>query len=204
MVKRLLSLRNQPRQERSQETMENIIQATAHILEKEGFEKTSTNKIAAKAGVSIGSLYQYFSTKESILSLLMEKYIENQMNIMDKALKEKNSADLESTIRAIICATLESKRKNRRFTKIFAQKIFDLNKLNLLKKLDEYSMKLFKEHIEKFSTQLRQENLDLSLYIIIQCVKLVPVTLMFNNEFDLDHQKLEDELVHLTYQYLRK
>ena len=53
-------LRKSPAQSRSRATVEAILDAAAHILVTQGFAAASTNRIAEKAGVSIGSLYQYF------------------------------------------------------------------------------------------------------------------------------------------------
>src|SRR5215469_4101466 len=58
--------RKSPAQKRSQLTVAALLKATAHILVKEGYESASTNRIAEAAGVSIGSLYQYFPSKEAL------------------------------------------------------------------------------------------------------------------------------------------
>ncbi len=57
--------RKLPKQERSQATVEAILTATTHILTEEGYNKLTTNRVAELAGVSIGSLYQYFPNKEA-------------------------------------------------------------------------------------------------------------------------------------------
>jgi AcrR family transcriptional regulator len=59
--------RRLPRQARSRATIEAILEATAQILEAEGEAAFNTNRIAERAGVSVGSLYQYFPDKQSIL-----------------------------------------------------------------------------------------------------------------------------------------
>jgi hypothetical protein len=61
------TMRRVPRQERSRLLVDCIRIAAAEILEKNGPEALTTNNIAARAGVSIGSLYQYFANKEEIL-----------------------------------------------------------------------------------------------------------------------------------------
>lgn len=66
-------LRREPSQARAQATMETLYEATAQIVEQEGLEALSTNKIAAKAGFSIGTLYQYFPTKEAILTAIINR-----------------------------------------------------------------------------------------------------------------------------------
>ena len=197
-------MRKEPNQDRAIDTMDSILKATAHILEKEGFEKTSTNKIAAKAGVSIGSLYQYFPTKDSILALLMDRYMKSEIEMIDRVLKEKNSRTLNETIRDLMVAVMKSKKVSKRFTKIFAQKLFGFDKIDALKKVDDHMLALFKAHIKPFEAEIRTENLDMALWMSIQCVKVIPVSIMFNDNYDLEDPVVLDEMVHLIYQYLKK
>ncbi len=66
------SLRREPTQERAQHTIHTIFQATAQIVQDEGEQALNTNKIAAKAGFSIGTLYQYFKSKDSIVEAMIQ------------------------------------------------------------------------------------------------------------------------------------
>jgi AcrR family transcriptional regulator len=59
--------RKQPKQDRSQATVQAILTATTHILTEDGYDQLTTNRVAERAGVSIGSLYQYFPNKEASL-----------------------------------------------------------------------------------------------------------------------------------------
>src|SRR5580698_3835386 len=68
-----LNARKTPRQKRSVATVGAILDAAARILEKQGFDAYSTNAVAARAGVSIGSLYQYFPGKDAITRALIER-----------------------------------------------------------------------------------------------------------------------------------
>ncbi|MCQ8230348.1 TetR/AcrR family transcriptional regulator [Pantoea trifolii] len=70
---RRLNPRKMPSQPRSTHTVEAIIEGAAHILEQHGLEGYTTNAIAARAGVSIGSLYQYFPTKDAVTVALIER-----------------------------------------------------------------------------------------------------------------------------------
>lgn len=62
--------RKMPKQARAQHTVAAILEATARILEERGLEAANTNAIAARAGISVGSLYQYFGSKDAILAQL--------------------------------------------------------------------------------------------------------------------------------------
>jgi len=66
-------LRKRPRQARSQATLEAIVEATARILSEDGERALTTNRIAERAGVSVGSLYQYFPDRKAIVRALLER-----------------------------------------------------------------------------------------------------------------------------------
>lgn len=69
----LTDLRKSPRQKRAAATFEAIVEAAAHILRQDGAEALTTNAVAARAGVSIGSLYQYFPNKQAIVRALIAR-----------------------------------------------------------------------------------------------------------------------------------
>ncbi|MGA8744412.1 MAG: TetR/AcrR family transcriptional regulator [Solirubrobacterales bacterium] len=66
----------EPRQARSRETFDAILAAAAQVFERQGYAGATTNRIAERAGVSIGSLYQYFPNKDAILFALAERHLE--------------------------------------------------------------------------------------------------------------------------------
>ncbi len=66
--------RRPPKQSRARATVADILAATARILERDGYEAVTTNEIARVAGVGVGSLYQYFATKEAVVEALQEQH----------------------------------------------------------------------------------------------------------------------------------
>lgn len=69
-----MSMKKQPKQARSQDTVDVLLEGTARILRREGRKGLTTNRVAKVAGVSVGSLYQYFPNKESLVDALRERY----------------------------------------------------------------------------------------------------------------------------------
>ncbi|MFO0608454.1 MAG: TetR/AcrR family transcriptional regulator [Polyangiales bacterium] len=65
--------RKQAKQERSRSTIDVLLEATARVVSQAGLDRATTNRIAEVAGVSVGSLYQYFPGKESLLAALIER-----------------------------------------------------------------------------------------------------------------------------------
>jgi AcrR family transcriptional regulator len=100
--------RKKPRQERSRETVAVILEAAARIFAEHGYAAGTTNRIAAKAGVSIGSLYEYFPNKDALLVALMEAHIAEGQAILAEAATEVLVPDLplrqvaERLVRAMI------------------------------------------------------------------------------------------------------
>lgn len=72
-----LKPRREPVQGRSRETVTAIVEAAAQVFERYGYAAGTTNRIAERAGVSIGSLYQYFPNKDAILVALTERHLED-------------------------------------------------------------------------------------------------------------------------------
>ena len=83
-------------QERSRLTVDALIEATARILVREGFDKASTNRIAEVAGVSIGSLYQYYPSKEALVAAVIVRHNQEIMRLV-------RGADLK--IATFVCVT---------------------------------------------------------------------------------------------------
>jgi AcrR family transcriptional regulator len=72
---RRLQPRKLPKQARSQTTVEAILEAAAQVFERHGYAAGTTNRIAERAGVSIGSVYQYFPNKDAILVALVHQHL---------------------------------------------------------------------------------------------------------------------------------
>ncbi|AMS39439.1 MULTISPECIES: TetR/AcrR family transcriptional regulator [Aminobacter] len=86
-------MRKLPRQGRSQATVEAIIEAGAHILGEKGWDDFSTNKVAELAGVSIGSLYQYFPDKQSLVEAIRRRHLDDCLAVMRGSLREGKAVE---------------------------------------------------------------------------------------------------------------
>lgn len=101
-----INKRKKPHQERAQATVTAIMEASAHILVECGHSALNTNLIAERAGVSIGSLYQYFPNKEAIMTELIRHKREQMLIGLDMALVDAGSGQFESTLEAVLTAII--------------------------------------------------------------------------------------------------
>jgi AcrR family transcriptional regulator len=101
-----LKPRKLPRQARSQATVEAILEASARILGETGYAGLSTNGIARRAGVSIGSLYEFFPNRDAILLALTQQRLaalERDVRAgVERALARRGAGAVEGLIRAIV------------------------------------------------------------------------------------------------------
>jgi AcrR family transcriptional regulator len=99
-----LSPRKSPRQARAVATQDAIIVAAAHIIAKGGLSAFNTNAVAERAGVSIGSLYQYFPNKDALMVALIEHSQRQQLARVKAAAAMVGNADLQTIIRMLVRA----------------------------------------------------------------------------------------------------
>jgi len=80
--------RKRPLQGRSRVTVDAILEAAAQVLERDGYAATTTDLIAERAGVSIGSLYQYFPNKDAVLLALTQRHADEAQSVLEPLLAE--------------------------------------------------------------------------------------------------------------------
>jgi AcrR family transcriptional regulator len=93
-------LKKQPKQDRSRETVETIIEATTRIIESDGLAGLSTNRVAEVAGVSVGSLYQYFPNKEALVEEVRVRFGARFQRVMLELLGRLPGLGLREAIHA--------------------------------------------------------------------------------------------------------
>ncbi len=95
------SLRKEPKQRRSQILVDAVAEAATRILPKVGVSGATTNRIAEMAGVSIGSLYQYFPSKESILARAIERDLQKRERAFRNVLEQTKDEPLAGVVEAL-------------------------------------------------------------------------------------------------------
>jgi AcrR family transcriptional regulator len=102
----VINKRKSPRQERAQATVAAILEASAHILVERGHGALNTNQIAVRAGVSVGSLYQYFPNKEAVMTELIRQKRERMLSGVDVALADTETALFEEAFNAVLAVII--------------------------------------------------------------------------------------------------
>lgn len=104
-----LAPRRRPRQARSRQTVEFVLEAAAQVFAARGYAGATTNHIAERAGVSVGTLYQYYPNKDAVLLALAERHLEESGARLAEVAAGLRAArpGLEELVRALVAAAVE-------------------------------------------------------------------------------------------------
>lgn len=112
-----------PRQARAEETVSAILEGAAQVLEAGGLAGFTTNAVAERAGVSIGTLYQYFSDKGALLRTLAEREMRLTVGQVAKALDGEAEAPLDQRVRAVVRTIVHAFHGRQRARKAVVQAV---------------------------------------------------------------------------------
>jgi AcrR family transcriptional regulator len=114
------SLRREPRQERAQKRIEQILDAAAELLAEVGYETVTTNAIAERADTAIGSLYQFFRDKGAIVQALADRYLGQLRDLYDEVLTEETARlPWEQVYELVVVALADFHRAHPGFRTLF-------------------------------------------------------------------------------------
>ena len=108
----LLEPRKAPVQARSAASVEAILVATIQVLLRVGKERLTTTRVASRAGVSVGTLYQYFPNKSALLQAALKRHLTQVTDAVELVCKEQKGRTLEQMVTALVAAFLDAKMKD--------------------------------------------------------------------------------------------
>ncbi len=194
--------RKRPLQARSVETVEAILTAAARILVKDGYDATTTNKIATKAGVSIGSLYQYFPSKESIVAALVERHRTEMHRVIAARLGQHQGHSIRENVRALLEVVVEVKRLDPKLHRVFVEQVPRIGELPAIFDVNQQLAVAITAVLESRPEKLRPKNLDLASYVLVNTVLAVTHAVLVERPENLEDGSLVEELTDLAVAYL--
>ena len=105
----VLEPRKSPVQARSAASVDAILEATIQVLLKVGKDRLTTTRVSSRAGVSVGTLYQYFPNKSALLQAVLRRHLEEVTGGIEFACKEQRGRTLREMVTALISAFLAAK-----------------------------------------------------------------------------------------------
>ena len=196
--------RKLPKQSRSRVTVEAILTATTHILVEEGYDKANTNRIAERAGISIGSLYQYFPNKESLMTALMDQHAQEMAELVGTKLDRLFDSPLKIAIPEIITAVVAAHGINPRLHQVLSEEIPRSERSPQMHKANEQITELLRAYLQRWRDQIQPQNIDLTVFILSRTVDSLCHTAVIEQPNLVCDSQFEREVSNLLLSYLTK
>ena len=197
------SLRKEPSQRRSKELVDIIVKATTRVLLKEGYEGCTTNRVAEVAGVSIGSVYQYFPNKESLVVRVMERHQEKLFAVMSEHLASLKDATLEQAARTLVRAMLDAHQVEPRLHRVLREQVPRIGALKALHERYAAYEPMVTAWLEAHQAQLGPSEPAVATWMLIGAVDGVLGRVLVDRPGWLEQEQLSLELERLIVAYLR-
>jgi AcrR family transcriptional regulator len=182
-----------------------MIEATARILVRDGFDKASTNRIAEKAGVSVGSLYQYYPSKEALVAAVIERHNRDLMKVIRDAVAEVAAQPIDTGVRKLVAAAIKAHRIDPRLHRVLAEQIPRVRALEDVEIFNHEIFKLFRNYLEAHRNELRAVDLDLAAFVCVTSIEALTHTAVLHRSEFLTEEAvgtLVNEATRLILRYL--
>lgn len=160
-------MRKRPKQQRSKQMVETLVDATARCIAQRGLDGTSTPIIAEMAGVSVGSLYQYFESKEELIEALVEKIAADVTRAMNAGVRAGVELELRDLARLSIRVALSLLHANEGLYLELVRNWYRLPTHKVADVLQQYFLELTRQYFAKRHREMQVENLHVKTFIIV-------------------------------------
>jgi AcrR family transcriptional regulator len=181
-----------------------LLTATARVLVRDGYDRASTNRVAETAGVSVGSLYQYFPTKEALVAALIDRHMTQMTALLETNIDDLRDAPLAVATRALVNLMLAAHAQNPRLHKIFTEQVPRMGKMSRFYEIERKMAERLRAYLDGHESELRTKNLDLSVFIVVCVVEALTHMTVVDHPGRFDEEELAEEITSLVLRYVMK
>lgn len=189
--------RKKPTQARSEETIEIVFEATARILQTQGLSEFNTNAVAKLAGISIGTLYQYFPNKNAILIAMARRELDKVSQKIIDSITAEYASDATTLARVVVRALLKAFGGRQVARKVLIEALIANGLSDELSKPIERVVQVIVEQQSKLGHQQFMRLAPIGLYVMSRAVIGTIRSAVMEQSAYLGTEALEDELVML-------
>jgi AcrR family transcriptional regulator len=178
------------------------LEAAKRVLIREGYDGTTTNRVAHVAGVSIGSLYQYFPNKEALVASLAEAHLNEILRLVAGGLADAAELPLADGARRLVSAMLRVHQLEPELHRVLHEQVPRLHGY-ALPDINRQSQRLIEQSLRMRRAELRAD-LDpgLAAHLVLWSVEAVTHGSVIECPEVGQHEALVDEIVRLVVRYL--
>lgn len=162
--------RKKPRQDRSRATVDAILEAAAQVLVEVGYDRTSTNRVARRAGVSIGSLYQYFPNKEALVGELVDRYSAEMTGLVVEELQRLADAPPPQAARALVTRMVDAKQARPLLSKVLREQVPRVGRMQRYEQNLERLVEATARYMTRWAVDIRQRDIETAALLAVLAV----------------------------------
>lgn len=194
--------RKAPKQARAQETVEAILTATARVLVNDGYDRASTNRIAKAAGVSVGSLYQYFPSKEALVAALVERHIDRCLSTMEASFTELAGSPPEQVARGLIEVMVQIKSEDPALERVLLEQVPRVGRLSRVQEVEERMARLIRVYLEGNRANLRPIDPEAAAFLLAKAGNALAHGIALDRPTGVPVELLMEEFLAMVTRYL--
>lgn len=195
-------MRKKPQQQRAKLIVDHILQAAQICIVEQGLMQITTPKIAEKAGVSVGSLYQYFENKEEIIQELLRRKSENLGLALKQMVVTQEQLSIQEIIPLSIQFGFDVMRAESGFFIEVLKHWHGYNNSEAAQILEKHFFEVGMYLFNRFYRHWDFETLKHKSFVIINSTLFTMMRYVSNNSFLISEQQLRDELSNMILAYL--
>lgn len=193
--------RKVPQQRRSQDTVAAIRAATARVLATEGYARASTNRIAEVAGVSVGSLYQYFPNKDALVLAVADEHMRAMVELLEGSVARGAGGSIEALVRTFVDGMIAAHAIDPALHRALVQQILHLG-VDVLRENQEHVRAMVEGWLLLRADEIRVDNVRVAAFILVSSVESVIHAAVFEKPELLSEPAFARELSRLVLRYL--
>jgi AcrR family transcriptional regulator len=193
-------------QQRSRATVEALVEATARVLVQNGYEQASTNRIAAVAGVSIGSLYQYFPGKQALIAAVVDRHVEELARVVGDAFVRVASLPIELAMREIVAAAVKAHRVDPRLHRVLDEQVPRTGRREDLEAVVSDACSQFARFLEIRRSEIDVADVNLAAFVVVTTIEALSHSAVLSRPELIAGERAEtflDEATRLVLGFLR-
>ncbi len=194
--------RKWPKQRRSRATFEALLDATSRLLEERGYDALTTNAVAARAGASIGTLYEYFPDRETLVAVLVEREARRVLAAIEASMAPLHALELDRAMRIWIEAMFSELESREALVRALLTGVPFIGRLPIARELPAALVEIAAAGARHRHGQLALDPLPSAYFLLTTMLRGAFLAMLLDPPEEHDRAELLDDLTTLVLRML--
>jgi AcrR family transcriptional regulator len=195
--------RKQPVQTRSEATVSALFEASIQVLLAVGYRKLTTTRVAERAGVSVGTLYQYFPNRQALISSVIERYLDEISSSIERDCGKLNGSSLDEIATGLVEAFIAAKWRRLDVARAMHEPLVDVGGAKLVRAAATRGVGLVVGILASCRDAEFNDVPSLALVIVMACSSLLQ-TAITDDTGSIQRAMLHDHMRAMVFGYLKE